>query len=92
MLKEQEFRQRDDVPMRNIQDLTAKETVDWLVEYHGLPKDSADTVRMNLESQYGWHNLRGRVMAGKFPTTIFSAILAAQIVSFLTLLIVLLMK
>lgn len=46
---------------RKIRNLTAKEFVDWMIKYHGLPKGSAETVRMNLDEQYKFHNLNGRL-------------------------------
>lgn len=49
---------------RKIRNLTAKEFTDWLIKYHGLPKGAADTVRMNLEEQYKYHNLNGRLHSG----------------------------
>lgn len=49
---------------RIIRNMTAKEFVDWLVEYKGLPNGSAENVRMNLDEQFKYHNLQGRLNAG----------------------------
>lgn len=44
-----------------VRDTTPEEFVEWLVEYHGLPKGSARTVEMNLREQFKWHRLQGRL-------------------------------
>lgn len=49
---------------RKVRDTTAKEFVDWMVKYHGLPKSSVSTVLVNLDEQFKYHNLRGRLQAG----------------------------
>lgn len=53
--------QRKDPVARMVRDMTAQDVVNWLVEYHGLPKSSADTVEMNLREQFKWHRLQGRL-------------------------------
>lgn len=52
---------RKDPVDRMIRDMTAEETVAWMVKYHGLSEGSAETVAMNLREQYKWHRLQGRL-------------------------------
>jgi len=59
------FIKRKDKVSRRITDLTAKEFVDWLIKYHGLPAGARQTVTMNLNEQFQWHQLRGRTEANK---------------------------
>jgi hypothetical protein len=47
-----------------VRDLTPAEFVQWLVEYHGLPAESANTAESNLREQLKWHRLQGRVERG----------------------------
>lgn len=54
---------REDPVSRLVRDLTAEEVVGWLVQYHGLRKESADSVIMNLREQFRWHRLQGRLDA-----------------------------
>lgn len=60
-MKKRSCDERRDPVARMVRDLTAREFVDWLVEHHGLPKGSADTVESNLREQYKWHRLQGRL-------------------------------
>ena len=53
--------ERTDPVSRMVRNMTAQETVDWLVKYHGLPESSAATVEANLREQYKWHRLQGRL-------------------------------
>lgn len=52
---------REDPVLRAVRDLTAKEVVEWLVKYKGLPESSADNVESNLREQFKWHRLQGRL-------------------------------
>lgn len=58
--------ERKDPVDQMVRDMTAKEVVDWLVEYHRLPKSSASTVESNLREQFKWHRLQGRLDRGGF--------------------------
>ncbi len=60
-IKDLDCDKRDDPVTRVVRDLSAEEMVEWLVDYHGLPKESADTVLLNLREQYRWHRLQGRL-------------------------------
>jgi hypothetical protein len=55
------FDKRRDPVSRMVRSLTAEEIVDWLVEYHGLPPNSASTVKTNLREQLKWQRLQGRL-------------------------------
>lgn len=50
-----------DPVQRLVRALTAEEFVDWLIEGHGLNKESAKTVAHNIREQYRWHRLQGRL-------------------------------
>ena len=56
-----ECNSRKDPVSRKVRDLTPEEVVHWLVEYHGLRADSAETVVSNLREQFCWHRLQGRL-------------------------------
>lgn len=52
---------RPDPVARMVRDLSPEEIVAWMVEYHGLPESSTQTVIINLREQYKWHRLQGRL-------------------------------
>lgn len=56
---------RKDKISRRIRDLTAKEFVDWLIKYHGLPIQARDNVILNLQQQYDFHRIQGRLENNK---------------------------
>lgn len=64
-LKKLSCDKRKDRVSRKIRNVTAKELVDWMIEYHGLPKGSRDTVTRNLQEQFDWHRIQGRLEANK---------------------------
>lgn len=52
---------RKDPVSRLVRDLTPSEVVSWMVQFHGLPVESAETVETNLRSQFKYHRLQGRL-------------------------------
>ena len=60
-MKNAECNERKDPVERMVHDLSAEQMVEWLIEYHGLDKFSAETVEMNLREQFRWHRLQGRL-------------------------------
>jgi len=60
-LVDPEFTKRPDEYDRLVRDMTAAELVDWMIKYHKLPVDARHTVLHNLEEQYRYHRLRGRL-------------------------------
>jgi hypothetical protein len=52
---------RTDPVDRLVKDISAEEIVDWMIEYHGLSKDSRRTVVSNLRDNLHFHRLRGRL-------------------------------
>lgn len=65
-MKDLECQKRKDPVARMISDITALEVVEWLIEFHGLDKSSAETVERNLREQFKWHRLQGRLDRGGF--------------------------
>lgn len=56
---------QSDDPVQNMTSaMSPKSTVNWLIEYHGLPEKSRKTVESNLREQYRWHRLQGRLDRG----------------------------
>lgn len=72
-MKNASCNERKDPVERMVHDLTAAEMVEWLIEYHGLDKGSAETVEINLREQLKWHRLQGRLDRGGF------ALIAAEL-------------
>jgi hypothetical protein len=64
-MKEPQCNKRTDKVDRLVSDMTAAETVAWLVQYHDLPPAAIETVTRNLETQYNWHELSGRLHVGE---------------------------
>lgn len=60
-MKTLEMHARTDPVDSLVSDMTATEIVDWMIEFHGLPESSRETVENNLKSQLHWHRLRGRL-------------------------------
>jgi len=58
-----EMDKRPDPVSRLVRNIEAREMVQWLVQYHGLPESSAETVESNLREQFKWHRLQGRLDA-----------------------------
>lgn len=52
---------REDPVARAVKDMSAEEVTAWLVKYHGLKQESAETVISNLREQFIWHRLQGRL-------------------------------
>jgi len=61
---------KSDSVLRQIRDLTAEEMVDWLIEFKGLEKSGRDNVISNLNEQFKWHRLNGRLDRSNFWTVI----------------------
>ncbi|MES2685716.1 MAG: hypothetical protein V4706_02780 [Pseudomonadota bacterium] len=61
MNKEVACNLRTDPVDRLVKDLSAEETVDWLIEYKGLPESSRENVVTNLKGNLNAHRLRGRL-------------------------------
>lgn len=67
--------ERADPVDRRIRDLTAKEFVDWLVKYKGLPEEARENVEVNLREQYCWHRLQGRLDRHPFAALVAQLLL-----------------
>lgn len=70
-MKDAECNLRKDPVDRLVRDLTAEEMVDWLIEYKGLPEHSRENTIANLQEQFNWHRLRGRL--DRIPTLLVLA-------------------
>lgn len=56
----------DDPVDRRVCALTAKHLTDWLIESHGASEHSDVTIEHNLQEQFQWHRLQGRLDRGGF--------------------------
>lgn len=56
---------KGDDPVQNmVPAFSAHGMTDWLVNHHHLPEGSRKTVESNLQEQFRWHRMQGRLDRG----------------------------